>query len=117
MKLTKSGDIVLLMEKEYPEMTRRFKELQNEQYILFCRKQHDYGSTNISVGTNLETKDEIKLSLTGLWFRMNDKIQRLKNLLMKDRQNAVDEPMEDAFLDLSNYGIMATLVKEQKWGK
>ena len=31
MKLTKSGDIVLLMEKEYPEMTRRFKELQNEQ--------------------------------------------------------------------------------------
>jgi len=117
MKLIKSGDIVLLMEKEYPEMTRRFKELQNEQYILFCRKQHDYGSTNISVGTNLETKDEIKLSLTGLWFRMNDKIQRLKNLLMKDRKNAVDEPMEDAFLDLSNYGIMATLVKEQKWGK
>jgi hypothetical protein len=48
---------------------------------------------------------------------MNDKIQRLKNLLMKDRESAVDEPMEDAFLDLSNYGIMATIVKEGKWGK
>lgn len=117
MKLTETGDIVLLMEKEYPEMTRGFKKLQTEQYILFCRKQHDYGSTNISVGTNLETDDEIKLSLTGLWFRMNDKIQRLKNLLMKERESAVDEPMEDAFLDLSNYGIMATLVKEGKWGK
>tara|TARA_R100001463_G_scaffold52536_5_gene103332 strand:- start:698 stop:1045 length:348 start_codon:yes stop_codon:yes gene_type:complete len=111
------NDYCKLMEKEYPEMTSRFKELQKEQYELFCRKQHDYGSMNISVGTQLETPEEITLSLTGLWFRMNDKIQRLKNLLMKGRKSAVDEPMEDAFLDLSNYGIMATLVKEQKWGK
>jgi len=111
MKLIKN-DYVSLMEKEYPEMTSRFKELQKEQYELFCRKQHDYGS-----GTNSVTPEEITLSLTGLWFRMNDKIQRLKNLLMKKRESAVDEPMEDAFLDLSNYGIMATLVKEQKWGK
>ena len=111
------GNYCHLMEKEYPEMTARFKELQKEQYELFCRKQHDYGSTNISVGTNLETDEEVKLSLTGLWFRMNYKIQRLKNLLMKERESAVDEPMEDAFLDLSNYGIMATIVKEGKWGK
>ena len=111
------GNYFHLMEKEYPEMTARFKDLQKEQYELFCRKQHDYGSTNISVGTNLETDEEVKLSLTGLWFRMNDKIQRLKNLLMKERESVVDEPMEDAFLDLSNYGIMATIVKEGKWGK
>ena len=57
------------------------------------------------------------MSFKGLWFRMNDKIQRLKNLLMKQRESAVDEPMEDAFLDLSNYGIMATIVKLGKWGK
>jgi hypothetical protein len=25
--------------------------------------------------------------------------------------------MEDAFLDVSNYGIMATIVKNGKWGK
>jgi hypothetical protein len=66
----------------------------------------------------LTTPEEIKLSLTGLWFRMNDKIQRLKTLLMGDRDNAVEgEPMEDAFLDVSNYGIMATIVKNGKWGK
>ena len=63
------------------------------------------------------TEEEINLSLTGIWFRMNDKIQRIKNLLMKGRSTAVDESIEDAFLDLSNYGIMATLVKEGKWGK
>ena len=109
--------IVEQMEKEWPEMTNEFKRLQAEQYELFCRKQHDYGPSNISVGTQLITEDEIKLSLTGLWFRVNDKVQRIKNLLMGNRESAVDEPLEDAFLDMSNYGIMATIVKNKKWGK
>ena len=114
----KSHPIVEQMEREWPEMTTEFKRLQKEQYELFCRKQHDYGPGNISVGTQLQTSDEIHLSLTGLWFRMNDKIQRLKTLLMGNRGNAVEgEPMEDAYLDVSNYGIMATIVKNGKWGK
>tara|TARA_Y100000401_G_C8295831_1_gene211260 strand:+ start:622 stop:1017 length:396 start_codon:yes stop_codon:yes gene_type:complete len=113
-----NGDIVTLMEKEWPEMTAEFKKLQREQYELFCKKQHDYGPGNISVGTQLITPEEVKLSLTGLWFRMNDKLQRVKTLLMSGRENAVDdEPLEDAYLDVSNYGIMATLVGRGKWGK
>jgi hypothetical protein len=111
-------DIVSQMEKEWPEMTTEFRRLQKEQYELFLHKQHDYGPGNISVGTQLQTEEEVHLSLTGLWFRMNDKIQRLKTLLMGNKQNAVDgEPMEDAYLDVSNYGIMATIVKNGKWGK
>ena len=110
--------IVQQMEHEWPEMTKEFKRLQKEQYELFLHKQHDYGPGNISVGTQLQTEEEIHLSLTGLWFRMNDKIQRLKTLLMGNKQNAVDgEPMEDAYLDVSNYGIMATIVGRKKWGK
>ena len=112
------GDIVTLMEKEWPEMTAEFKKLQREQYELFLHKQHDYGPGNISVGTALKTPEEIKLSLTGLWFRMNDKLQRVKTLLMNNRESAVkDEPLEDAYLDVSNYGIMATIVGRGKWGK
>ena len=99
-------------------MTAEFRKLQREHYELFLHIQHDYGPGNISVGTQLQTPEEIQLSLTGLCFRMNDKIQRLKNLLMSGRENAVEnEPMEDAFLDVSNYGIMATIVKNGKWGK
>ena len=109
--------VVEQMEKEWREMTKEFKRLQREQYELFLRKQHDYGPGNISVGTMLQTPDETHLALTGLWFRMNDKIQRLKNMLMSKRESAVDEPMEDAYLDVSNYGIMATIVKNGKWGK
>ena len=115
---SKSTSIIKQMEKEWPEMTKEFKRLQREQYELFLHKQHDYGPGNISVGTQLQTEEEIHLSLTGLWFRMNDKIQRLKTLLMGNRGNAVEgEPMEDAYLDVSNYGIMATIVKNGKWGK
>ena len=107
---------VQLMEQQYPKTTGEFKRLQKQQYELFCKKQMDYGPSNISVGTNLQTEDEIKLSLTGLWFRMNDKIQRLKNLLLNN-QKINNEPLEDSYLDVSNYGIMAVIVKNKKWGK
>ena len=110
--------VVEQMELDWPLMTQEFKKIQREQYELFLHKQHDYGPGNISVGTQLLTEDEVHLSLTGLWFRMNDKIQRLKTLLMGGKEAAVNgEPIEDAFLDVSNYGIMATIVKNGKWGK
>jgi|TARA_B100000965_G_scaffold323033_1_gene284669 hypothetical protein len=116
--INKNETIVEQMEREWPKMTTEFKKLQREQYELFCHKQHDYGPGNISVGSPLITDEDVKLSLTGLWFRMNDKIQRLKTLLMSGKTNAVqDEPMEDAYLDVSNYGIMATIVKRGLWGK
>ena len=114
--MSNSSDIVTMMEQEWPEMTTEFKRLQREQYELFCQKQQSYGPGNISVGTQLQTKADIKLSLTGLWFRINDKCQRLKTMLMNDIENT-DEPMADAYLDMSNYGIMATIVKNGKWGK
>ena len=110
--------IIEKMEEEWPLMTEEFKKIQKEQYELFLHKQHDYGPGNISVGTFLVTPEEIKLSLTGLWFRMNDKLQRVKTLLLGEKKSAVkDEPLEDAYLDVSNYGIMATIVSRGKWGK
>ena len=32
-------------------------------------------------------------------------------------QKVNNEPLEDSFLDVSNYCIMATIVKNGKWGK
>ena len=117
-EMVNKNDHVEYLEERYPEMTNEFKNIQRKQYALFCEKQHDYGPSNIAVGTSLGTEEEIKLSLTGLWFRMNDKIQRLKNMLMNNRENAVkDEPIEDAYLDVSNYGLMATIFNRGKWGK
>lgn len=104
-------------EEMYPEMTGEFKKILNEQYELFCKKQLNYGPDNISVGTRLSTPEEIKLSQTGLWFRMNDKIQRLKQLVLLNKEDVVGEAVEDTYQDLSVYGIIAQIVKRQKWGR
>ena len=109
--------VVEQMEKEWPVMTKEFKRLQRQQYELFLKKQHDYGPGNISVGTTLQTEEEIHLSLTGLWFRMNDKVQRLKQLVVLGKQDNIGESCEDTFQDLSVYGIIAQLVASGKWAK
>jgi len=108
--------VVEQMESEWPEMTKEFKKIQQEQYELFLIKQRAYGPSNISVGTQLKTDADIKLSLTGLFFRINDKIERIKNMIMNDIENN-DEPLEDSFLDLSTYGIIAEVVRRRRWGK
>ena len=111
-------DVVGYMEKTYPEMTSEFKKIQKDQYELFCRKQYDYGPQNIAVGTILKTPEDIKLSLLGIWFRMNDKIERMKTLLMRNGENSVEgEPVTDSFSDVSNYGVMAQVVARGKWAK
>ena len=109
--------IIEQVEKEYPEMTDEFKRIMFTQYELFCLKQSNYGPNNISVGTKLETAEDKKLSLTGLWFRMNDKIQRLKQLVVLSKEDSVGESIEDTFQDLSVYGIIAQIVSNGKWAK
>ena len=105
------------IEEAYPETAREFKRLQKEQYKLFCKKQMDYGPSNISMGTSLTTNDEKRLSLVGLIVRINDKVQRLLNLMVKNNRKAQNEPTEDAFKDLACYGIIAQIVQNGKWGK
>ena len=118
MEMVDTQDVVKYMERTYPEMTGEFLKIQSEQYELFCRKQYDYGPQNIAVGTILKTPEDIKLSLLGIWFRMNDKIERLKTLLMRDNNHAVEnESVIDSFSDISNYGVMAKVVAKGKWAK
>jgi hypothetical protein len=101
----------------YPETTAEFKKILNEMYDTFCKKQLNYGPDNISVGTKLSTPEEVKLSQTGLWFRMNDKIQRLKQLVLLSRQDTVGESVEDTYQDLSVYNVIAMIVIRGKWAK
>ena len=111
-------NVIDYMEKTYPEMTSEFKKIQRDQYELFCKTQYDYGPQNIAVGTILKTPEDIKLSLLGIWFRMNDKIERMKTLLLRNGENSVEgEPVTDSFSDVSNYGVMAQVVARGKWAK
>jgi len=113
----KKHEAILEMEEKFPIMTAEFKRIQAEQYELFCRKQKNYGPDNISMGSTLEREEDRKLSLQGLFFRLNDKINRYKQMIMFGSKDAVGESLDDTFKDISVYGIIAQLVQSGKWGK
>jgi len=113
----KQSEVVGEMEKKFPVMTAEFKRIQQAQYELFCAKQSNYGPDNISMGSSLEREEDRKLSLQGLFFRINDKVNRYKQMIMFGSKDAVGESLDDTFKDISVYGIIAQLVQSGKWGK
>ena len=117
IKEKKQENAVEYCERLYPETTKEFQKILDEMYETFCKKQRNYGPGNISVGTNLESDEDIKLSLVGLWFRKNDKIQRLKQLVVLGEPDEVGENIQDTYEDLSVYGIISQIVQRKKWAK
>jgi hypothetical protein len=111
------NSVIKEIEEKYPEMTKEFKKIMRDQYETFCRKQSNYGPDNVALGKDLTKEEDRKLSQMGLWFRMNDKIQRIKQLVVLGRQDNVGEAVDDTYQDLSVYSIIAQLVKNEKWGK
>ena len=111
-------DVIEYMEEKYPKMTSEFKKIQREQYELFLHKQHDYGPQNIAVGTALAKDEDKRLSLMGIWFRINDKVERIKTLIMRGDDGSLEnEGLVDSYSDISNYGVMAQVVARGKWAK
>jgi hypothetical protein len=96
--------------EKYPETIKEYDLIVTQIRDLFLKKQGDYGPNNISMGGDLD------LAKIAIVIRINDKVQRLLNLLKND-STPNNEPIEDSFMDLANYGIMATIVKNGKWGK
>ena len=109
------SEAIKYIEEHYPETAKAFQEIQYEQYETFCKKQMDYGPSNISMGTGVGEAINKKLATTALVIRINDKVQRLLNLVVSNDREAQNEPVEDAFSDLSVYGIIAQIVRNGKW--
>ena len=112
------------MEKQYPECTNELLDNFDKAYSLWCRKQHDYGDSNIRLGLDLsssssECSQNNRLAQLGIVIRMNDKISRLTNLYKKDKvdASAVNESIEDTCIDIMNYANMLMTLKKGKWGK
>ena len=105
-----------IVKKEYPTIYNGYMAIVEEQLELFSRKHLDYGMHNITAGTSLATEDEREFALTGLWYRMSDKINRWKNLIINNR-GVNNEPLSDTFQDICNYAIIAQLVEKGQWKK
>jgi hypothetical protein len=104
------------LEKEYPTIAQGYKQIIKEQYALFARKHLDYGMANIAAGTQLSNDEEKDFALTGLWYRLSDKVNRWKNLIIT-KQTGKNEPLIDTYQDITNYGIIAQLVERGLWKK
>ena len=110
------GNEIDELKDKYPAIHSEYEKISREQFHLFARKMLDYGKANISVGSNLDTQEEVHVALTGLWFRINDKINRLKQLvLLKKDAKVKTESVKDTFQDLSIYGIIAQIVSNGNW--
>jgi len=99
----------------YPIIEEEFSKTQKELYNLFSKKMMDYGLGNIALGGNLESPEDQKYALQGIQIRLNDKINRLKNLLKNGKSYVEDESLEDTFIDIANYGIIGILLGKGKW--
>lgn len=80
-----------------------FLSTQLEALKLFKAKQYDYGPGNISNFGDI-----------GVLVRLNDKIERLKNLMFSG--NAVlNESIEDTWIDIGNYGLIGLMCRRDLW--
>lgn len=94
-----------------------FKQQQTEQFLLFQEKNKSYGMTNISGGeeVDLEIPENKKEALYGLWFRMRDKLARMRQLILTNSDGSADESLNDTLNDLSNYSNISIIVNKGEW--
>ena len=103
-----------ILKKEYPLIYSTYKEIMDEQFELFAKKHLDYGMGNVSAGTQLANNEEKDFAMTGLWYRLSDKINRWKNMILTGRK-AQNETLIDTFQDITNYAIICQMVFKDKW--
>lgn len=110
------SDVVRLMEERYPEMMETFRKIQREQYELFSQKQMAYGKSNIMLGGDIGVEEDRIAAVRGITIRLNDKMQRLLNLVLKGVVNPLkNESVSDTFMDMSVYGIISLIVQRGEW--
>lgn len=81
-----------------------------DEALVLIQKQQAYGPNNIARPPSGITPE------TALLVRINDKLQRLGNLLSSDNDSPPgSEPRLDSWGDLSNYGTIGGLVDRGLW--
>lgn len=76
-------------------------EIENENKELFKKKNKDYGKSYEDFG------------LIGIIIRMNDKINRIKSICIKNEIEVKNEKIEDSINDLYNYTILGLMLHKK----
>lgn len=81
---------------------QQMKNVQQEGYELFERKNKDYGDSFANYGS------------VGVIVRMGDKIQRLTSISNSGITMVNEESLRDTLIDLHNYSAMAIMLMDEK---
>ena len=84
----------------------QFKNLTKEMQELCERKNKDYG--------NSANDTYKKYGMVSYLVRMEDKINRIRNLVLKGDQQVKDESIRDTLIDLANYSLLAIIDMENE---
>jgi hypothetical protein len=82
-----------------------FRQVSLELEEIFIKKNLDYGKGNI-----LDTGE------LGICYRINDKINRLRNLLQNNKK-PTNESIEETWNDIAVYSIIAVMYKRNWFQK
>lgn len=82
-----------------------FAVICQELKQTFIKKHRDYGKGNI-----------LAIKELGIAFRTSEKVERLKNLLMK-QEKPKNEPIEETWVDIGVYAIIAILYRRHWFEK
>lgn len=94
------------IEEIRPPLMVEAMETASKAVKLLVKKHEDYGPANIS--------DAPGGPLNGLSVRLHDKVARLNHLLSNGKEPK-NETIEDTFIDILNYALIALLVLDGKW--
>jgi len=99
-------DLHMLLSKlkpEHEQIILDFFRVQIKALKLFRDRQYDYGPENISNFGDI-----------GVLIRLNDKIERLKNLMFNNIE-AHSESILDTWIDIGNYGLIGLMCANGTW--
>lgn len=82
-------------------MNSKFHEIAQEIATVLEKKDHDYGSKNMT-----------EFGVLGGVVRISDKTERLKNLVKKEAKVS-EETLEDTLLDLAGYAILMLKLRRE----
>jgi len=87
--------------KKSPQtLDQAFAKVNDEVLQMFLKKHQDYGKGNI-----------LSIEELGIAMRIMEKAERLKNLLIKQGESPANESIEETWVDIATYAVIAILFR------
>lgn len=91
---------------EPKSLNESFEQICDELLATFVQKHKDYGKGNI-----------LSIKELGITFRLAEKIERLKNLLLNPDKSPVNESIADNIKDIAVYAIVMEMFRRGEFQK